>query len=647
MRKKTILAIILFFVCLSQVGLAGLDTWTPTQGPEGGQIYAAAIDLENPNIVYAAAARYFAAKIFKTTDGGKSWSSLTVLQGGPSELAIDRMNTSTLYLAGGGGIYKSNDAGITWITVNKGLPELSISSIAIDPQNSNVLYAGGYAGLFKSTDAGANWTTLQVEGSIRSIVIDPANPSRLYAAGNLVGPSSIIKSEDGGSTWNRTGIGQVDIVRLVINIVNPSNLFAFGGRNCELYSTYDSGISWSTITTNGIVTAVGIDLSTGLNVYAGIKTSTHFRIFRSTDQGITWKKARGMGPLSSEITSFLFNSESSSTIFASTVSGMFKTINSGRSWTLWNSGLNAVNTFDIAISKLGTLYAGTIANGLFKSTNAGKDWKYTEGLPGTEIPLVEIDPTKNKILYASVFGGPWGLAKGIFKTEDSGSTWRSINGGLNQDIDDIKVAPSKSKVLYASSVSKIYKSTDGGETWQATNWSCDGGGIVLAVDPIDPDRVIAGYGESGTWTGAAYSLTTDGGITWECGSNPGTVPNVIAIDPSNRQTIYIGGYDGGPYDGGEDGLFKSTNGGGTWSKVMNGLPEESVFAFGIDPHTTTTVYVALRTGVFKSIDGGNNWTLFNSGLENISVRSIVVDPADTNIVYAATSLGVFSIEQFP
>ncbi|MCI0618174.1 hypothetical protein L0244_34795, partial [bacterium] len=305
MRKKAVLAIFIFHVFLSQVGLAGLNTWTPTEGPEGGEIRAAAVDPENPDIVYAASAGDFATKIFKTTDGGKSWSSLIVLQGGPSELAIDRMNTSTLYLAGWGGIYKSIDAGGTWITVNNGLPELSISSIAIDPQNSNVLYAGGYAGLFRSTDGGANWSSMEVEGSIRSIVIDPDNPSRLYAAGNIVGPSSIIKSEDGGTTWNSTGIGQVGILRLVINLVNPSNLFAFGGYDREFYSTYDSGISWSTITTNGIVTAVGIDPFTGLNVYTGIKTNTHYRIFRSNDQGITWKKARGMGPLSSEITSFL------------------------------------------------------------------------------------------------------------------------------------------------------------------------------------------------------------------------------------------------------------------------------------------------------------------------------------------------------
>lgn len=643
---RRIIALFIYILLSCDLLFAGENLWTPTKGPEGAQIISAAIDPVNPDIVYAAAG-YFTTKIFKTLNGGASWSPLITLEGSPGELAIDGSNTSTLYLTGGTGIYKSTDGGGTWIPINNGLSELPISSIAINPQNSNVLYAGGYAGLFKSTDGGMNWNSMPVDGNIRSIVIDPDAPSTLYASGNLVGPSSVIKSEDGGTTWNSTALGQVGSLRLVINSINPNNLFAFGGRYRGSYRTYDGGSSWTTTMTNGIVTAIGIDPFTGLNLYACIKTNTSYRIFKSADQGITWKKARGIGPLRSEIASFVFNSKSPSTVFAGARSGMFKTQNSGKSWINLNSGLNAAATLDLAISKSGALYAGTGANGISKSNNSGQDWKFLEGLPGTEILSVEIDPAKSKIIYVLVFTIAQ-QPKGIFKTEDAGSKWRSINSGLKDlHIRDIKVAPSNPKILYAASVAKIYKSIDGGESWQALNWNCDGGDIVLAVDPMDPNRVIAGYGESGTWTGAAYSLSFDGGITWNCGSNPGTVPNVIAIDPWNPQTMYVGGYDGGPYDGGQDGLFKTTDGGGTWLMVMNGLPQESVLAFSIDPIATNNVYVALRSGVFKSTDGGNNWTIFNSGLENIYVYKLLVDPQNPNKVYAATMFGVYSIEQVP
>ena len=133
--------------------------------------------------------------------------------------------------------------------------------------------------------------------------------------------------------------------------------------------------------------------------------------------------------------------------------------------------------------------------------------------------------------------------------------------------------------------------------------------------------------------------STNGGGSWSAvnsGLNNAYV-TALVIDPLTPTTLYA---ETG------SGVFKSTDGGGSWWAVNSGLPTAEVDALAIDPLTPTTLYVGIyRSGVFKSIDGGGNWSAINSGLTSLNVRELAVHPLTPATVYAGTVAGVFRLNQ--
>ena len=202
-----------------------------------------AFDPHNPETVYAGTGD----GLFRAAGGGGSWTAT-----GPSapapfsifslpiySIAIDRQNPSTIYVGvqiGGQAskIYKSADGGASWSARGSGLPDCcGVSVLAIAPQNTDTLYAGsfGYAGddfvggVFKSTNGGANWNQLSAT-SVSSLVIDPANPDTLYAATD----AGVFRSTDGGTRWAavNSGAQPVHVSSLAIDPQNPSRVYAVG-----------------------------------------------------------------------------------------------------------------------------------------------------------------------------------------------------------------------------------------------------------------------------------------------------------------------------------------------------------------------------------------------------------------------------------
>ena len=122
--------------------------------------------------------------------------------------------------------------------------------------------------------------------------------------------------------------------------------------------------------------------------------------------------------------------------------------------------------------------------------------------------------------------------------------------------------------------------------------------------------------------------STNSGGSWRAAGLPNTNVQALAIDPSTRSTLYAGwGSDvGGLIRGG---VYKSTDGGGSWSAVNTGLSYMYVDAVAIDPSTPSTLYAAgnYGSGVFQSTDGGGSWTAANTGLTNANVHALAIDPA--------------------
>ncbi|HEX7253869.1 MAG TPA: hypothetical protein VF376_13385 [Thermoanaerobaculia bacterium] len=334
-----------------------------------------------------------------------------------------------------------------------------------------------------------------------------------------------------------------------------------------------------------------------------------------------------------------------------------------------------------------TIYAGT-GQGVYKSTDGGATWSASgAGMPTAHVQTIIIDPTATNTLYAGTLTPVGAPSQGIFKTTDGAATWSAINNGLIDPISsfspvDVAVLafdPSNSKTLLAGTISsEIYKSTDGGATWQAkTNGGFDLGLQVSSIqfNPAAPKTVYAAsnngllqstdggedwafYGDSGTPffaiaidstnpsviyggdnTGFGMLKSTDGGNHWVQMNNglpisQGAWPfiNTLAIDPTNHSIVYAGTYGGG--------VFVTNNGAASWSSASSGLRSAYVETFAFEASPSRILAGTLGGGVYQSQDGAQTWTTLDNGLELSLIYEVALDPGTPGTVYAGAFDGV-------
>ena len=250
-------------------------------------------DPTNPGTLYAGT---FGVGVFKSTNGGASWTEASVGLTYPyvQALVIDPANPATLYAGTENrGVFKSTNAGASWSAVNAGLTSRNVEALVIDPSNTATLYAGG-SGVFKSTDGGASWTgTGLTDGYVFVLAIDPANPTTLYAGTTLGG---VFKSTNGGAGWTRSNIAtNANVNDLAVDRTNPATLYA-GTHGGGVFKSTDGGASWSAVNTglmNLFVNAVAVDPANPATVYVGTDGSG---VFKSTNGGTDWQPTgSGMG----------------------------------------------------------------------------------------------------------------------------------------------------------------------------------------------------------------------------------------------------------------------------------------------------------------------------------------------------------------
>jgi len=214
------------------------------------------------------------------------------------------------------------------------------------------------------------------------------------------------------------------------------------------------------------------------------------------------------------------------------------------------------------------------------------------------------------------------------------------HSGLNQwipmgpeggNVSALAIPPGNPNVLYAGTYgSGVFKTMDGGANWNVTGL-IDVAVNTLAIDPGAPDTVYAGTGIY-SWTRAGVYKSTDGGDTWVETGLKDLVVNVIAIDPTSPNVVYAGT---------SNGIWKSGDGGVSWTLMDDGLAETDIKSLAIDPIHPETLYAGTEAGVFKSEDGATHWSPKNSGLTNTYVNTLVIHPGNPDILYAGTKGGVF------
>lgn len=298
------------------------------------------------------------------------------------------------------------------------------------------------------------------------------------------------------------------------------------------------------------------------------------------------------------------------------------------------------NTLAMNPSNHNVIYAGACNGGIFKTTDAGATWNpIFDDNAYLAIGEITIDPNNENVIYVGTgdrdFGGGSLLGDGIYKTVDAGTTWTQIGLEETAIITNIIVDPSNSNRIFASTLGNtyekttdrgIYRSTDGGLSWQNILFLSDSSGVIdMKMDPSNPNilyasgfnRINLPFQAKVTGPEANIYKTTDGGDSWVelSGGLPATEESRIGlaistVDPNTLYAIYVDGITLNTKE-----IYKTTDAGLNWSPLNIPSPVENALGgfgwyFGqihINPYNNNQLIVP-GVEMFMSMDGGVNWT---------------------------------------
>ncbi|MBI3979125.1 MAG: right-handed parallel beta-helix repeat-containing protein [Chloroflexi bacterium] len=315
--------------------------------------------------------------------------------------------------------------------------------------------------------------------------------------------------------------------------------------------------------------------------------------------------------------------------------GVWKTTDGGSTWAAVRSGLVVSNVLSLAVSPNyatdQTLFAGTARGDVFKSTDGGAGWTMVGSDFIASVSSLALSP--NYAGDRTVFAG---TAIGVYVSFDGGTTWEGRKNGLtNLTVNALAISPNygvDQTVFVGTDKARVFKSVDRGSTWMQVSGSwAQRSVLALAISP--------GYAGDGTLFAAAswgdpgcstLFKSTDGGGSWQpVGGSPAwCVIRALAVSPTYAadQTLFVGDE--------WSGFYRSTDGGTTWARTLSGHQD---WAIGVSPSFASdrTVFVGSRVdGVFKSVDGASTWQHLSSLTERGNSENGVVirDGAQGNVV---------------
>ena len=357
--------------------------------------------------------------------------------------------------------------------------------------------------------------------------------------------------------------------------------------------------------------------------------------------GVMEARQLGPGTMSGRITALEgVNSDEGKTLFMGTAGGgVWKSTNAGASYKpLFDKHCQSIGALAIDQKNPSIVYVGTgesnmrnsvsIGNGLYKTTDGGDNWKKI-GLDSTEhISKVVINPNNSDIIYVAAPGALWSNSKhrGLYKSSDGGETWNKIFYIDDKTgCADLLIDPTNPEILFASmwqfrrqpysfnsggKTSGLYKSLDGGKTWkEITNGLPPKpfGRIAMTLAPSDSKQMIA-IVESGK---TGLYISSDGGETWK---NQSATMNTVArpfyfstivIDPKDPKRVYRPAFQ---FSYSSDGGYSFTEASGD-----GGWVHSDMHALWINPSNTNVMYLGTDGGTYMSVDKGITWQ-FNHGL---------------------------------
>lgn len=613
------------------------------------------------------------------------------------DIEFDPSNPNIIYSGfATGGVFKSTDMGLSWLSIFDDQAVLTVGDIAIDPQNTDVIYVGtGEAngghnnfpggGVFKSTDAGLTWYFLGLEAttSIGRVLVHTTNSNIVYlaAVGSYFSPNEergVYKSTDGGNSWNKSLFvsDSTGVIDIIMDPTNPDRMMAalwervrrptsshLYGPSSGIYKTTDGGTNWDLIPPSaGLpdpssqnVGRIGLAISqSNPDIVYALYTNGNFIIslFKSTNFGDSWTDVDPDDELDNGSSSFSWyfgqvrvHPTNPDIVYVMDVAFMRST-NGGNTWPIiYGYGGPSQLHVDHHALAFHPVNPSFIINGndggINISTDGGVGWSDAAQIPTTQFYEIGLDAS-NSLAY---YGGT--QDNGTNRTQDGGlNNWQHIYGG---DGFYVLVDFTNPNIVYAESqFGNLGKSTTGGgggsfspattgiNGSEPTNWS-----TPVIMDPNNSN--ILYYG-----TNYLYR-TTNGADNWTKispqltdynGGRLGTL-TTMAVAPTNSNVIYVGTDDSH--------VWVSSDNGTSWNEISDGLPIRWVTRVAVDPLNESIVYVTFnglkwrdpQPHVFRSTDKGTTWSDISSNLPDAPVNAFAVDPIVPERLYLGNDVGMY------
>lgn len=595
----------------------------------------------NPNVVLAPPSNWIPVGPFVHSNTG-SWSSG---QGRVNVVFQDPNNAATLYIGTpAGGIWKSTNSGDSWIPLSDELPQIGVSGIAVDPNNSNTIYiatgdtdaSDTYCiGVLKSTDGGSTWNTTGLTFTATDrfagdILINPTNSNMLWCATN----SGIYRTLNAGANWTLEQTGDFSQGRIRLKPGDPTTVYAVS--NNRFYRSTNSGDTFTIITTglptasNRLIMDVTAANANYIYILSATTTNTMQGIYRSTDGGTTWAKTSGT------VTTFestqawydlaLAASPTNADEIYTGCLNIWKSTNGGAAFTKlnnWNQPTSQSYTHaDIHYLKFfgNTLYCGS-DGGVFVSQNGGINFsdKTNSAQISQYYKIAVSKQTAGKMAGGLQDNGGYAL---------SGNQWKNYYGadGMDSAIDQ-----NNSNLYYGfiQNGSTLYVSNNAGNSLSTSVAKPTGetGNWVTPLISNSVGELFAGYTKlykltGGSWTQQSADVIGTGSI------------ELVTVDPSNDDFMYV--------TNGAD-LYKSVDRGMNFTLVYTAV--DTITSVEVHSSLSNVIYIVTRGTAgqaLKSTDGGFTFTSFSQGLPNIGKYVIVHQGRHTlNPLFLGTTLGVY------
>ena len=428
-------------------------------------------DVDNDDADYEESVSKYCPGIYKSTDGGESWKLLEEVTGDPSEggVYINEYNDSEIYSVFGRETFVSKDGGISsdvFLDTKEHpiIPDVGVEIITFGESESEVFMAG-LQGVYRTYDNGKTWIESNT-GFVGSEVVDLVTSldGTMYATTYNLG---IFKSTDGGKNWVFASFGIKNWygMQLATHPEDADTLFTT--TNGGVYKSTNAGKSWELIGGSDLCDdedaggnchyhGIVVEKEAPFKVLVGSGGDQYAKegvgLTGSEDNGESWRNSDDGFVRDVHVSKLVIDPNNNNVFYATTQgeteytdkvgdgAGVFKSTDRGNNWTRINNGLNSLETNVLAVdpNDSDVLYLGTDDDGIYKSINGGENWKKLIPTASFGVGDIIVDPQNSNNVYMGTVDyfrlsesrGVLGDF-GVYKSTDGGTTWEEFNSGLN------------------------------------------------------------------------------------------------------------------------------------------------------------------------------------------------------------------------